>query len=401
MKSISHLEEFGINRTDNDSKIRILFIIDILYGVGGTEKQLLELIKRIDKKRFACYVCPFRYTTEMIERVTELGGEVWPAPVKRMYGLSGIHQAGAIIKKIRQHKIDIVSTYHFIADTYGVLISKLAGVPCIISNRRDTGDHQHNKYARLIQWLDRFVERYLAVCTEVSEHIEKHHHIDKGKIKVIYNGIDVESTQKIDRKETERLRQRYHINGKNFVIGNISHVRPEKGYDVFFEAVRRVKDQIPELQVFAVGDGLPEEREMVRRLAREKEVEGKVIFTNYVRNPLDYISLLDVACLTPVRNEGFSNALLEEMTLAKPIVATDVGANAEAIVDGESGFIVPPGDPEALAQAMIKYYRNPQLRRQMGQAALQRVKNNFTLDKTISTLEATYLSLYAKTQNLN
>lgn len=379
-----------------DKKIKILFFIDILYAIGGTEKQLLELIKRLDPTRFECYVCPFRYTTYMLDRVRELGAEVWPLRVKRMYGISGIRQAFSILFKIRRNRIDMVSSFHFIADTYGVLLAKLAGVPCIVSNRRDTGDHQHKEHARLIKWLDRFVDHYFAVGRAVAKHIHDDYGIRQNKISVLHNGIDIEATRKVNPASLDGLRKQYSLNGNGFVIGNISHVRPEKGYDVFFEAIRRVKPHIPDLKVFAVGDGLPSEREMVRKLAHERGVSDLVIFTNYVSNPLDYIRLMDIACLTPIRNEGFSNALLEEMTLGKAIVATDVGANAEAIVNGESGLIIPPNNPDELTQAILKYYRDPKLRQRLGQAAVRRVENCFRIEKTIAAVQDMYLSLHRR-----
>lgn len=376
--------------------LRILYFVDILYGMGGTEKQLFELLRRLDRSKFQPYVVTFRYSPEMLAYARGLGVEVWPARVKRMYGLTGLRQALSLVPRIRREQIDIVSTFHFISDTYGVALAKVAGVPCVISSRRDTGYHSHKRYRWLISALDGFVDRYLAVGREVAEHIRDDYGVAPEKIQIVYNGIDVAATRRVSPKAVEALRRQYHLNGDDFVVGNISHVRPEKGYDVFFEAIRRLGERIPNLKAFAVGDGLPEQREQVWRQADEKGVRDRVIFTGYVKNPAEYIALMDVACLTPTRNEGFSNALLEEMTLGKAIVATDVGANAEAVVDGACGFIIPPNDPGALAEAILRYYRDPGLRARMGRAALERVQQHFQIDKTIAAIQDAYLSLYAE-----
>jgi len=387
-----------------DKKINILFMTDTFYGVGGTEKQLLELIQRLDKTKFTCYICPFYFSEEMLHRVSKLGVVTWPSPIQRIYGWSGVHQAFSIISKIRQYKIEIVSTFHFAADTYGVLISKLAGVPCIISNRRDTGCHRHNKYAFLIKMLDPLVSQYFAVCHAVADHINKDYKVEQNKIRTIYNGIDIDKTQKVQTRKLDELRKRYKIKDDTFVIGNISHLRPEKGYDIFFEAIRLVKPQIPNLKVFAVGSVLPTEKEFVNRLkqfAKDKGIDENLVITGYVDNATDFVHMMDIACLTAVSNEGFSNALLEEMTLGKAIIATDVGGNKEAIVDGESGIIIPPRDPEALASSILKLYHQPALRKRMGKAAVKRVKACFLIDKTISELEDHYLSLYNQCTNHN
>ncbi|RMF64232.1 MAG: glycosyltransferase [Calditrichaeota bacterium] len=384
-------------QTRDGRKINILFMIDTFFGVGGTEKQLLELIARLDKRKFSCYVCPFYFSEEMLSRVTQLGAQVWPTPIKRIYGLSGLRQAFGLISKMHRCKIDIVSTFHFAADTYGVLVAKLAGVPCVVSNRRDTGDHHHNKYSLLIKMLNPLVDRYFAVCDAVASHITEDYGVDRNKVRTIHSGIDLSKTPRVGRDKLEALRARHGIARDAFVVGNISHLRPEKGYDVFFEAIRRVKPEIPGLKVLAVGSILPSEKpflDRIMRFARDKGIEENLILTGYVSNATDYIGLMDIACLTAVRNEGFSNALLEEMMFGKPVIATDVGGNREAIVHKESGIIIPPNDAEALASWILKLYRDPGLRKRLGQAAKKRVHAYFRIEKTVSEFEKQYVELY-------
>lgn len=376
-------------------------MLDTFYGVGGTEKQVLELIQRLDKRKFACFICPFYFSEAMLIRVSELGATPWPAPIQRVYGWSGIRQAFSIIAKIKRHKIDIVNTFHFCSDTYGVVVSKLAGVPCIISNRRDTGGHRHKKYPRLIRLLDPLVSQYFAVCEAVGAHIEQDYEVEKGKVTTIYSGIDADKT-KVNPEKVKEIRKRYNITDETFVIGNLSHLRPEKGYDTFFEAIRRVKPEIPDLKVFVVGSVLPSERaygEKIKQFVEEKGIDENLVITGYVDNAIDYVDLMDIACLTAVSNEGFSNALLEEMTLGKAIIATDVGGNKEAVIDGESGIVIPPNDPEKLVAAILKLYREPELRQRLGEAATKRVRERFHIRRTVREFEQHYITLYNQSTN--
>ena len=116
----------------------------------------------------------------------------------------------------------------------------------------------------------------------------------------------------------------------------------------------------------------------------------------HTREIEDYLSVFDVACLTPISNEGFSNALLEEMAAGLPIVATDVGGNAEAIIDGESGLIIPPGDAAAIYQAIFRLYESPTLRKKLSESARKRAIEFFNLQQMVTNYEKYYQNLLIK-----
>ena len=182
------------------------------------------------------------------------------------------------------------------------------------------------------------------------------------------------------------------------MIGNVSHFRPEKGYHIFFAAVRKVRSSIPDLRVIAVGSGEPLFSEFKHEI--EKEGLGDCVFlTGYAPNVLDYLSVMDICCLTPVSNEGFSNALLEQMAMGIPVIATDVGGNREAIVHGESGLIIPPNDVNALADAIMNLYKNKKRRKSFGQNAKRRVESKFARNKMIEQMEQFYQEMYQKNYN--
>ena len=173
------------------------------------------------------------------------------------------------------------------------------------------------------------------------------------------------------------------------MIANLSHFRPEKGHATFFAALRRVSPHIPKLKVLALGAG----KERLQRLIENDEVLRNIVTADKVTDVRDHLMACDIACLTPTKNEGFSNALLEEMAAGKPVIATDVGGNREAIVEGETGFVVAPGDDVAVAEKILALYRDPSLCRTMGLKARRHVEEHFSLEKMLSRTQNLYQSL--------
>ena len=244
----------------------------------------------------------------------------------------------------------------------------------------------------------KYVRHFLAVCHAVARNLSEREKIAANQITTIYNGFDFADLAKVDQSRVAALRKRFNIGSSAFVIGNVSHFRPEKGYHIFFSAVRKVRSSIPNLRVIAVGAGEPLLSEFKHEIEKEG-LENCVFLTGYAPNVLDYLSVMDICCLTPVSNEGFSNALLEQMAMGIPVIATDVGGNREAIVHGKSGLIIPPNDVNALADAIMNLYKNKKLRKSFGENAKRRIESKFVVDKMVAQMEQFYRDMYRKNCN--
>ena len=379
------------------NKINILFFIDYLYGFGGTERHLFNLASRLNPDLFDSTVCPLRFNKYLVKIFTEAGIKVEPAPFKRIYDFSALKQVPVMLQLMRERQIDIVQTFNIDSETFGIILAKLSGVPVIISSRRDLGVYRKRRHLLFSKFIHRYVDHFLAVCDAVASNLSEREGVPPEKITTIYNGLDLTNLP-VDQNHVAKLRKEFRIGPNSFVIGNVSHFRPEKGYDVFFNAIQEIKPYIPDLRVMAVGGG-------GKLLTHFKNVVAKaglsevVFFTGYVPNVLDYVSLMDVCCLTPISNEGFSNAILEHMAMGKAVIATDVGGNREAICHGESGIIIPANDVKALADAIINLYKNPTLRKSLGANARLRVEREFTIQKMITQMEKFYYNLYEKNGN--
>lgn len=378
------------------NKIRILFIIDFLVGFGGTEKHLLQLVKNIDCKTFECYLFAFESKSNFLKKYFEnCPCHILPFSLNKIYDLQAFRVALKLIRFLKEEQIDIVQTFHFGSDFYGTQVARLAKVPLTISSRRDLGSYRTGHYRIADRLIRPLVHRYLSVCDTVTDSMVKEG-IQKDKITRIYNGIDLSEWPERNGGFDRAIRKKLNINKNSFVIGNVSHFRPEKGHDVFFEAIKRLVNKIPNLRVFTLG--YPRGRNY-KVIVQQDEILKRVVTIDYVEDVKEYISVFDVACLTPIKNEGFSNAILEEMAAGKPVVATDVGGNAEAVVHGETGYIIPPNDVDALVQAILNLYHNPVLRMGMGQKGRERVETYFTLEKMVHSIENYYLKILKELRN--
>jgi len=370
------------------NRIKILFLIDYLHGFGGTERHLFQLATRLDSQQFECVVSPFRSNDEMIGVFRQAGIQVIPFPIKRIYGVSAVRQASALHRFIRENKISIVQTFNRDSDIFGTFVAKQAGAPVIISSRRDLGTYRKKRHLIISKMTNRYVDRFIAVCEAVAQNLIEQERVNSDKVTTIYNGFDLSDMRPVHKNE---LADKLEIDADGFVVGSIAHFRPEKGYNIFFEAIRQIKS-------LAVGGGEP----LFSRFKDEIAANGLndfVTLPGYVSNVSEYVSLMDVCCLTPVSNEGFSNALLEQMAFKKAIVATDIGGNREAITDGESGLIIPANDSQALAEAILKLYRDKKLRKSLGENARNRVEKMFDIKKMIGKTETLYLDVIREKAN--
>jgi glycosyltransferase involved in cell wall biosynthesis len=171
----------------------------------------------------------------------------------------------------------------------------------------------------------------------------------------------------------------------------VAGFRPEKNHDVFFEGLLQALPSIRGLRVLAVGGGPLLER--CRERFAASALGSRSVFTGNVTDVLPCLWAMDVGCLTPGSNEGFSNAIIEQMAVGLPMIVSDVGGNAEAVIDGSSGWVIPPLDSAALCRALIAVYGDQERAASMGRAARTRAQERFSLQRMCAAHAQLYVSL--------
>ena len=371
------------------SKINIMYMIDQFRAGGGTENHLSYLVRHLDRDRFSpCVVVFDLWPNPLVESIEAAGIPVLHIPVGRYYTGNAMAKALVLRSIIKEKKIDIVQTFHFKSDTYGAIAAHLAGVRHLVSSKRDTGDLKSRIYFFIHKHVNRYIGNYIFVADAVGRIVIEREHIVKGRFRTIYNGVDLKRFQVPTPEIVIQRRDELGIGADDFVVGSVAWLRPEKNYNIFFDALEFVSQEVDKVKAVVVGGGtlLDHYKEQVW----DRGLVDRVFFTGPCDDVRRYLSVFDVACLVPGRNEGFSNAILEKMATGLPLVVSNVGGNAESVKDQYNGLVISANDSRALADALLRLYRDPELRRTMGRRSRQRVEEEFTLSKMIQQHEEYY-----------
>jgi glycosyltransferase involved in cell wall biosynthesis len=365
----------------NPGPLRILFIIDWFHRTGGTEKHLVQLIAGLPTQSFECGVVVFdRGDNALLDELSRRGIPVIHLPVGREYVPNALRQAWRLARLIRRNRYDIVQTYHQKSDTYGALVAWACGVRHLISSKRDTGELRTRLHTFLNRRMSGMFEAIIMAAEGVRRAVVARDGLaPRKRIITIYNGVDTRRFRPPTGEERRAARTRLDLCDGDLVVGMVAGLRPEKNHDVFLEALLRVAPQVTNLKVLLVGAGPLLER--YRAQFGDGSLREKTLFAGDVADVLPWVWAMDIGCLTPGSNEGFSNAVIEQMSAGLAMIVTDVGGNAEAVADGENGIVVAAGDAAALAQALLRLANDVPLRREMGRASRRRVEENFSLEQ--------------------
>jgi glycosyltransferase involved in cell wall biosynthesis len=350
-------------------------LIDVLEDIkGGAERQVYELLRRIDRARFE----PFLYVLHqnvIPQEVQALGMGIKGLGLKRIYDFKGIIEGIKFARFAQREKIDVVLTYHFASDIWGTVFGKLGGAKTIISSRRDVGFWRDKGHIRAYKFVNRWVTRIITVSEAVRRMVLDEESVAPAKVITIYNGVDISRFMGHQVTRSPGHQKICHV-------GNFNS--PEKGQFYLIEAFKIVLDRYPEAQLMLVGDGPLLESHKVT-MSQSHNVKDKIRFLGKRSDIPEILAKSDV-CVLPSLSEGLSNALIEYMAAGKAVVATAVGGNVEVVKDGVNGLLVPAKDPAALAVAIMKLLEDPALAERLGRNARATVERDFEVGRQIGKL---------------
>jgi glycosyltransferase involved in cell wall biosynthesis len=229
--------------------------------------------------------------------------------------------------------------------------------------------------AKLVLWAARYgANRLIAVSEAVKQNLAKQAGISLSKIETIYNGIDIERFNTQDKREVKRTELGW--SGTDPIIIMVAVLRRGKGHELLFEAIPQLRAAIPNVQIKLVGDG-----ELNQSLRQRAAPFGAAV--EFLGQRMDVPDLLGASDLLVLSSwsEALPTVLIEAGAASLPVVATDVGGTTEIVVDGETGYIVPPGNSDKLAQRLIDVLQDLTGAKRMGQQAYTRVVRLFSLDQ--------------------
>lgn len=367
--------------------LRVLFVIDEL-DIGGTEQQILELVRRIDRHRFEPHVCCFRYGRKAKE-IASFGVPVHHEPKRRKADPGLVLRLASLMKRER---FDIVQTYLWTANTWARLAARMAGVPMVVASERNV-DIWEEPYKRVIgRWLARSTDRIIANSEAVRTYLLERGGLDPDKVVTIYNGVNFERFHAPCDPSVRR--QELGLPDDCVLAGVVARVEPAKDHGTLLQAMSLIRERAPKLHLVVVGGGSEEER--LRRMTRELGISDRVHFTGFRTDSAEWLQSLDFSVLSSVK-EGLSNSVIESMAAGRAIAATEVGGNGEVIVPEETGLLVPARDTTALANALARLADSPELRGRFGRAGQKRVESVFAVAPMVENTERLYTSLAERT----
>lgn len=316
----------------------------------------------------------------LIQRVRDDGFTVYSLRhlVQPLHAVHDILAVGELWRLLQRHRYSIVHTHNSKAGFVGRLAAKLAGVPVVVHTVHGFAFHNQERWwrRRLFRALERLAagwcDHLVVISEPLIEWAVRDRVAPRSKMTKIYSGIDLQAFQQP--VDAAAVRRGLGFDDRAFVVGQVSKLWQGKGHDVLLRAAERLKDRLPELRLLLIGEG--ELMPGLQRMARELGLAERVVFTGFRSDIPALTQALDVAVL-PSLFEGMGRAVLEAQAAGKAMIASRVGGIPDLIADGQTGLLVDPGDAAQLADAIQQLHDQPQLRRQLGEAAKRALDERF------------------------
>jgi glycosyltransferase involved in cell wall biosynthesis len=361
-------------------RFRVALLIDTLATKGGSERQVEETVLRMDHTRFEVHVV----CLEDSPRLRRLEGiaKVAVFPMDSVFRPGSIPEILRFRRYLRDQQIDLLQSFMVKTAFFGAFGGMWGACPVVITSRLNIGHWYTPSLLRAYRAINRVTTRVFANSEAAKQIAVDREGLDPAIVDVVYQGVDMDAFSNANASPAaiEWLK----IPAGVRVVGITANLRPVKDHDLFLRAAAIVARRVPDSAFLLIGRG--ELREELDRLADSLGLGGRVFFTNGEGRVVDYLARCSIACLTS-KGEGFSNAILEYMAMGLPVVATNVGGNPEAVLDGDTGFIVSERTPEALAAPLIRLLEDEAGRAAMGRRGYERCREEFEINHTIRVLE--------------
>jgi len=365
----------------------VLQLVDTL-NVGGTENQLVQMALRMRQIGHRITVGCLRAEGPLLQVLQRAGIPVAEfRKEKTLLSFNGARQLLRLAGFLRWGKFDVLHAHDLWSTLLGVPAARLARVPVIISSRRYLADLEwYTPWRnRVMRFMYRLSTRLLVNSQAVRDRLVIRDRIAPEKVRVIYNAVDVERFAAV-RQEKNRLLPAI-ADGSKVIAVLANMYNRVKGHDCLISSARTVCEHEPDVVFLLIGDGT--ERPRLEAQTRDAGLEKKVVFLGRRTDVPELLACCDLSVL-PSEAEAFPNALLESMSAGLPVVATAVGGSKEVIENGQNGLLVPPGNPEVLAGAILRLVRDPRLAMKLAVTGLGDVRRHFSFGRLIAEVEELY-----------
>ena len=355
------------------------------FEPGGTERQMTELIRRLDPERFAVHVACFDKSGAWLPRVAERAASIAEFPIQGFARPATFRAVLDFASWCRRQQIAVVQTCDLYANIFGLPGAALAGVPVRIGSRRELNPDKTPGQIRLQRQAYRCATRIVANSSAARTMLEQEG-LRGASIAVIPNGIDAAAFAGRAGGDTPGTRR---------TVITVANLRREKSHETLIGAAAQLAAEFPDVQFQIVGDG-PRRAEL-EGLVRDSHLEERVLFLGHREDVAQLLGEADIFVL-PSLSEAFPNGAIEAMAAGLPVVASAVGGLLDLIEPGRTGMLVPPGDAAALAAMLRELLLLPSMARELGDAAQAHVRQRYSFERMVTSFEELYLAGLADRQ---
>lgn len=367
--------------------MRRINVLRVVIGLnqGGVQQGVLNLFRGLDPGRFRPIACAIENDGAVGREIAAAGFEV--IVLGRREKGWGIGIVRDLARLIREREITIVhgSSYH--PSLFARVAGLLARASILVSHEHTVFPRRRPKRCLYSHMLGRVTDAHIAVSRAVRDQVVSWYRLDPARVRVIHNGVDVDRFRPgLPRNDAKR---RLGLPPETLTLVTTSRLDPENGHRFLFEAVAPLW-RARGIRLVVVGTGRGEAD--VKAAADAHGLTPAVMFTGLRRDIPEILAAADVY-VAPMLQTGFSNAVIEAMATACPVVATDTAGNLETVTHEADALVVPQGDAAAIRQAVIRLADDQALRDCLGAGARQTVVSRFTTERFVAAVEELYEEL--------
>jgi glycosyltransferase involved in cell wall biosynthesis len=344
--------------------------------VGGAETLLMNLVRRMDRRRFAPEIVCLKDRGPLGEvLVAEL-----PVHANFLSHKLDLRVLPRLCRVMRRPQADAVITVGAGDKMFwGRLAAKLSGVPVIASALHSTG--WPDGIGRLNRMLTPLTDAFIGVAKAHAQHFVENERFPADKVHTIYNGIDCE---RFIPRSSMGIRQELGVAPDAPIVGILAALRPEKNHELFLQGAQRINEALPGAHFLIIGDG--PRRAALEAMARQLGIAEQVHFVGSRTDVPELLAVCHVTALTS-HNEAAPVSILESLSCGVPVVASNVGSVSESVIDGVTGRLFPPGNVDAFTNAAIELLRDKPLRDRLGAQGRRRVIEHWSLESMVRGYE--------------
>lgn len=347
------------------------------FEPGGTERQMIELIRCLDRERFEVHVACLHREGAWLSRAAERAASIVEFPIKGFARAATVAELLAFARWCRREHIAVVQTCDLYTNILGLPGAALAGVPVRIGSRRELNPDKTAGQIRLQRQAYRCATKVVANSSAARRMLEAEG-LATTSIAVIPNGVTVPPRRpRLDSGTTRPPRR----------VITVANLRPEKSHETLIDAATRLVPAFPDLEILVVGDG-PRRAEL-ERCVRDKALSRTVRFLGHREDVADLLAASG-AFVLPSRSEAFPNGALEAMAAGLPVVASATGGLLDLIEHGRTGLLFEPGNAHALADALASILTDGARAARLGDAARDDVTARYSFERMVRTFEDLY-----------